>query len=53
MKRMKLTRKQWFGLITLIVLLIASYLVTTEPWKKSSGNRDSEESRQEERHKNR
>ncbi len=32
---MKLTKKQWFGLITLIVLLIASWLVTREPWKKS------------------
>ena len=30
---MQLSKKQWFGIITLIVLLIAAYLVTTEPWK--------------------
>jgi hypothetical protein len=35
---MKLTRKQWFGIITLILLSIAAYLVTAEPWKKSSGD---------------
>jgi hypothetical protein len=34
----KLTRKQWFGIITLIVLIIAAYLVTAEPWKKSAGD---------------
>lgn len=34
----KLTKKQWFGVITLIVLSIAAYLVTVEPWKKTSGD---------------
>ncbi|MFO7934525.1 MAG: DNA/RNA non-specific endonuclease [Bacteroidales bacterium] len=33
---MRYTRKQRFGVITLIILIIASYLVTVEPWKKSS-----------------
>ena len=33
---MQLTRRQWFGLITFLVLLVASILVTVEPWKKSS-----------------
>jgi len=33
---MRLSKKQWFGLITFIVLIIAAYLVTVEPWKKSS-----------------
>ena len=32
---MHLTKKQWFGLITFILLVIAAWLVTTEPWKKS------------------
>jgi len=31
---MKMTRNQRFGLITLMLLLIAAYLVTVEPWKK-------------------
>ncbi len=31
---MRLTVRQRFGLITFFLLLIASYLVTTEPWKK-------------------
>ncbi|MGW8315502.1 MAG: hypothetical protein ACWGNV_07870 [Bacteroidales bacterium] len=35
---MKLNRKQWFGIITLIVLIIAAILVTAEPWKKTSGD---------------
>jgi hypothetical protein len=34
----KLTKNQWFGIITLIVLIIAAYLVTAEPWKKKSGD---------------
>ena len=33
---MKLSKKQWFGIITFIILLIAAYLVTTEPWKSSA-----------------
>jgi endonuclease G, mitochondrial len=33
---MATTKNQRFGIITLIVLIIATYLVTTEPWKKSS-----------------
>ena len=33
---MKLSKKQWFGIITFIVLLIAAYVVTTEPWKSSA-----------------
>lgn len=33
---MSLTKRQRFGLITFILLIIAAYLVTTEPWKKSS-----------------
>jgi hypothetical protein len=35
---MQLSKNQWFGLITFIVLIIAAYLVTTEPWNKSSRN---------------
>jgi DNA/RNA endonuclease G (NUC1) len=35
---MRLTKNQWFGLITFLVLLLASYLVTVEPWKKSSSS---------------
>jgi len=34
---MSMTKKQRFGLIVLIILIIATYLVTTEPWKKPSG----------------
>jgi endonuclease G len=34
---MSMTKKQRFGLIALIILIIAAYLVTTEPWKKPSG----------------
>ena len=33
---MSLTKKQRFGLIVFILLVIASILVTTEPWKRSS-----------------
>jgi len=33
---MKLTKNQRFGLITFLILLLASYLVTMEPWKRSS-----------------
>ena len=33
---MRLSKNQRFGLITFIVLIIAAYLVTVEPWKKSS-----------------
>ena len=33
---MQLSKNQRFGLITFIVLIIAAYLVTVEPWKKSS-----------------
>lgn len=33
---MQLSKRQWFGLITFIILIIAAYLVTVEPWKKSS-----------------
>jgi endonuclease G len=33
---MQLSKNQRFGLITFIVLIIAAYLVTMEPWKKSS-----------------
>jgi endonuclease G len=31
---MQLSKNQRFGLITFFVLLLAAYLVTTEPWKK-------------------
>jgi len=34
---MQLSKKQWFGIITFVILLIAAYLVTKEPWKSSSG----------------
>jgi endonuclease G len=34
---MSMTKNQRFGIIFFFVLLLASYLVTTEPWKKSSG----------------
>ena len=33
---MQLSKNQRFGLITFILLIIAAYLVTVEPWKKSS-----------------
>jgi len=33
---MQLSKNQRFGLITFILLIIAAYLVTMEPWKKSS-----------------
>ena len=33
---MSMTKKQRFGLIAFIILLIAAYLVTTEPWLRSS-----------------
>jgi endonuclease G len=33
-----MTKNQRFGLIVFIILIIAAYLVTTEPWKKSSDN---------------
>jgi endonuclease G, mitochondrial len=33
---MAMTKNQRFGIITLVVLIIATYLVTTEPWKRSS-----------------
>ena len=33
---MSMTKKQRFGLIALIILIIAYILVTTEPWKRSS-----------------
>jgi len=33
---MKITRNQWFGLITFILLAAAACLVTVEPWKKST-----------------
>ncbi|MCK5137147.1 MAG: hypothetical protein KAR19_15280 [Bacteroidales bacterium] len=31
---MQLSKKQQFGLITFILLVIAAILVTVEPWKK-------------------
>ena len=34
---MRLSKNHWFGVITFILLIIASYLVTVEPWKSSSG----------------
>ncbi len=34
---MQISKTQRFGLITFVVLIIAAILVTTEPWKKSSG----------------
>ncbi|MEN8203288.1 MAG: hypothetical protein ABFS28_11880 [Bacteroidota bacterium] len=34
---MQLSKKQWFGIITFVILLIVAYLVTKEPWKSSSG----------------
>lgn len=34
---MSMTKNHRFGIIFFIVLLIAAYLVTTEPWKKSKG----------------
>jgi len=33
---MHLSKKQWFGIITFVILLIAAYLVTKEPWRTSS-----------------
>ena len=33
---MSMTKKQRFGIIIFIILIIASILVTTEPWKRSS-----------------
>jgi endonuclease G len=33
---MAMTKKQRFGLIVFIILIIASILVTTEPWKRAS-----------------
>lgn len=33
---MSMTKKQRFGLIAFIILIIAAYLVTTEPWKRST-----------------
>jgi len=33
---MQLTKNQRFGLITFFILIIAAYLVTTEPWKKEN-----------------
>ncbi len=35
---MAVTKNQRFGLITFILLIIASILVTTEPWKKPAGD---------------
>ena len=35
---MKITKNQWFGLITFILLAVAAYLVTVEPWKKSTSD---------------
>jgi endonuclease G len=35
---MQLSKKQWFGIISLVILLIAAYLVTREPWLRSSGD---------------
>lgn len=32
---MTMTKNQRFGVITFIILIIAAYLVTTEPWKRS------------------
>ena len=34
---MKMTKNQRFGLITFILLLIAAYIVTVEPWNKGAG----------------
>lgn len=34
---MQISKTQRFGLISFIVLLIIAYLITTEPWKKNSG----------------
>ena len=34
---MQISKTQRFGLITFIVLIVIAYLVTTEPWKKSTG----------------
>ncbi|MCK4750731.1 MAG: DNA/RNA non-specific endonuclease [Bacteroidales bacterium] len=34
---MQISKTQRFGLITFFILIVAAYLVTTEPWKKSSG----------------
>ena len=33
---MSMTKKQRFGLIAFIILIIAAYLVTTEPWLRSN-----------------
>lgn len=33
---MPISKNQRFGIITFIVLLVAAYLVTTEPWKKDA-----------------
>ncbi len=35
---MRLSKNQWFGIITFLVLILASYLVTVEPWKKTSSS---------------
>lgn len=35
---MRLSKNQRFGLISFLVLLLIAYLVTTEPWKKSSSS---------------
>jgi len=34
---MQLSKKHRFGIITFLILIVASYLVTKEPWKSSSG----------------
>ncbi len=33
---MSISKKQRFGIIVFIILIIAAILVTIEPWKKSS-----------------
>ena len=38
---MHLTKKQKFGLISFLLLLLAAYLVTKEPWKSKGSNMES------------
>lgn len=40
---MSLSKNQRFGLIVFILLLIAAYLVTVEPWKRSPRDVDAAE----------
>jgi hypothetical protein len=41
---MSISKKQRFGIIVFIILIIAAILVTLEPWKKSSGENQNADS---------